>query len=86
VEFPVGFKIVRVDVGTGVIRDFAVNRGKRNGPSSWLRKGGLERPVSVKFTPDGNALYVVDFGVVKMTQQGAQSQMNTGMIWKIIKE
>lgn len=85
VLFPVGFKIVRVDVNTGVIRDFAVNKGKRNGPATWLKKGGLERPVSVKFDPSGNALYVVDFGIVKMTEQGPQPQLNTGMIWKITK-
>jgi glucose/arabinose dehydrogenase len=85
-EFPVGFKIVRVDVTTGVIRDFAVNKGKRNGPASWLNKGGLERPVSVKFNPAGDALYIVDFGLVKMTKEGPQPQMKTGMIWKITKE
>jgi glucose/arabinose dehydrogenase len=85
VEYPVGFKVVRVDVRSGVIKDFAVNKGKRNGPASWLGKGGLERPVSVKFNPAGNALYIVDFGLVKMTPQGPQPQMKTGMIWKITK-
>ena len=86
VLYPVGFKVVRVDVNNGVIKDFAVNKGRRNGPASWLSNDGLERPVSVKFNPSGNALYVVDFGLVKMTQKGAQPQMNTGVIWKIIKE
>jgi glucose/arabinose dehydrogenase len=86
VLFPVGFKIVRVDVATGIIKDFAVNRGKRNGPATWLKKGGLERPVSVKFDPSGNALYVADFGIMKTTQQGPQPQMNTGVIWKITKQ
>jgi glucose/arabinose dehydrogenase len=86
VEFPVGFKVVRVNIVSGVIKDFAVNRGKRNGPSSWLGKAGLERPVSVKFNPAGRALYIVDFGIVKMTAQGPQPQMNTGVIWKITKE
>jgi glucose/arabinose dehydrogenase len=86
VLFPVGFKIVRVNVNTGAIRDFAVNKGKRNGPATWLKKGGLERPVSVKFDPSGNGLYVVDFGIVKMTEQGPQPQTNTGVIWKITKQ
>jgi glucose/arabinose dehydrogenase len=86
VEYPVGFKVVRVDVDNGVIKDFAVNKGKRNGPASWLGKAGLERPVSVKFDPTGKALYIVDFGIVKMTSEGPQPQMNTGMIWKITKE
>jgi glucose/arabinose dehydrogenase len=83
---PVGFKIVRVNVSDGVIRDFAVNRGKLNGPASLLEKGGLERPVSVKFDPAGTALYVVDFGILKMTDKGPQPQMGTGVIWKITKQ
>lgn len=82
---PVGFKVVRVNTETGVIRDFAVNKGKRNGPASWLKSGGLERPVSVKFDPKGQALYVVDFGILKMNKQGALPQQNTGVIWKISK-
>jgi hypothetical protein len=86
VLFPVGFKIVRVNVNTGTVRDFAVNKGKRNGPATWLKRGGLERPVSVKFDPSGNALYVVDFGILKMTAQGPQPQMSTGVIWKITKQ
>jgi glucose/arabinose dehydrogenase len=86
VLYPVGFKVVRVNVVTGVVQDFAVNKGKRNGPASWLKKGGLERPVSVKFDPHGNALYVVDFGIVKMTEKGPQPQEKTGVIWKIEKE
>jgi glucose/arabinose dehydrogenase len=86
VEFPVGFKVVRVTVETGVIRDFAVNKGKRNGSATWLGKGGLERPVSVKFDPSGKALYIVDFGILKMTQKGPESQMKTGMIWKVTKQ
>jgi hypothetical protein len=69
-----------------VIRDFAVNKGHRNGPASWLKKAGLERPVSAKFDPSGSALYVVDFGIMKMTEQGPQPQQNTGVIWKITKQ
>ncbi|HYK44920.1 MAG TPA: PQQ-dependent sugar dehydrogenase [Parafilimonas sp.] len=86
VSYPVGFKIVRVDVKDGVVRDFAVNKGKRNGPASWLEKGGLERPVAVKFDPHGEALYVVDFGILTMTAKGPQPQTNTGVIWKITKQ
>lgn len=82
---PVGFKIVRVNVKTGVIRDFAVNKGKRNGPASWTQSGGLERPLTVKFNPAGDALYVVDFGILKMTEKGPEPQLNTGVIWKISK-
>jgi glucose/arabinose dehydrogenase len=85
VEAPVGFKVVRVNVRDGVIQDFAVNKHKKNGPASWYGGGGLERPVSAKFSPDGKALYIVDFGIMKMTEQGPQPQMNTGVVWKVTK-
>jgi glucose/arabinose dehydrogenase len=83
---PVGFKIVRVDVTTGVIRDFAVNKGKRSGPASWVGSGGLERPVSVKFSPSGTEMYVVDFGVLRMDRDQPKPELNTGAIWRILKE
>ena len=86
VLFPVGFKIVRVNVETGVIRDFAANKGKRNGPASWLEKGGFERPLSVKFDRSGTNLYVVDFGILRTDKEGSHPQVKTGMIWKIVKE
>lgn len=50
-----------------------------------MKWGGVERPVSVKFSNDGNALYVVDFGIVKMTERGPEPQNNTGVVWKITK-
>jgi hypothetical protein len=74
-----------VNIETGIIRDFAVNKGKRNGPASWLKNGGLERPLSVKFDPSGQALYVVDFGILRMND-GSQPQEKTGVIWKITKK
>src|SRR5581483_5184210 len=67
---PVGFKVVRVDVATGVIEDFAVNKGRSNGPASKLGGGGLERPVAARFDPAGRALYVVDFGVMTLGEGG----------------
>jgi glucose/arabinose dehydrogenase len=86
VLYPVGFKIVRANVNTGIVSDFATNKGKRNGPASWLKKGGLERPVSVKFDPAGSALYVVDFGIMKTTKEAVLPQTKTGVIWKITKQ
>ncbi len=85
VLYPVGFKVVRVDVNTGVMRDFAVNKGKRNGPATWLEKGGLERPVAVQFDPSGENLYIVDFGIMRVRQGVTQPIVKTGVIWKISK-
>lgn len=82
---PVGFKVVRVDLKTGVIRDFAVNRGKDNGPASRLKSGGLERPVSVRFDRAGRSLYVVDFGVMLMDEQGAKPKQGTGALFRITR-
>ena len=82
---PVGFKVVRVDVTGGTIDAFAANR-HGNGPASRLKRGGLERPNAVKFSPDGDALYVVDFGVVTMTKNGPVPRTGTGVLWRITRE
>jgi sugar lactone lactonase YvrE len=82
---PVGFSVVRVDPRTGAIEDFARNRGDRAGPASRLERRGLERPVAVRFDPSGEALYVVDFGVVRMTAEGADARPGSGAIWRITR-
>ena len=78
--------MVRVDVETGVVKDFAVNKGKRNGPATWLKSGGLERPISVSFSPDGSQMYVVDFGIMTMRGSEPHPKEKTGVIWKITKQ
>jgi glucose/arabinose dehydrogenase len=83
---PVGFDVIRVDLRTGIYRDFARNRGDEAGPASKLGSKGLERPVAVRFDPSGENLYVVDFGVVRMTEKGAQPEPATGAIWRISRE
>ena len=82
---PVGFKVVRVDVRTGVIEDFAANRGSENGPASRLGTGGLERPVAARFDPSGAALYVVDFGVMTMDPE-PHPRPGTGVLWRITRD
>jgi hypothetical protein len=80
---PAGFKIVRVNISNGVIDEFAINYGDENGPASYLKTGGLERPISVRFNPEGDALYVVDFGILRMSDDGAHPQEGTGVLWRI---
>ncbi|HEX7172897.1 MAG TPA: PQQ-dependent sugar dehydrogenase [Candidatus Limnocylindria bacterium] len=79
---PAGFKVVRVDVTTGEISDFAVNRTQ--GPASKLFHGGFERPSHCAFGPDG-ALYVVDFGEIKIAPEkgGIRMKQGTGALWRI---
>jgi glucose/arabinose dehydrogenase len=83
---PVGFKVLRVNVGTGVMQEFVVNKGKTNGPASRFGGGGLERPVAVRFSPDGRALYVVDFGVLTVGERGPQPREKTGVLWRVTRE
>jgi glucose/arabinose dehydrogenase len=79
---PAGFKVVRVDMQTGQIFDFAVN--KMTGPASKLPHEGFERPSHCQFGPDGS-LYVVDFGIIHIApERGAiRQQMGTGSLWRI---
>ncbi|MGH2381275.1 MAG: hypothetical protein ACRDG7_08650 [Candidatus Limnocylindria bacterium] len=79
---PAGFKIVRVDVATGAIEDFAVNRVQ--GPASKLFHGGFERPSHCVFGP-GDALYVIDYGVINLAPEkgGIRSRQGTGSVWRI---
>jgi len=86
-QAPVGFRIVRVETRGGIVHPFAVNKGPQDAPASMLKKGGLERPIAVRFDPSGKALYVVDFGVVQTTNDGGTYPIgNTGVIWKITRE
>lgn len=79
---PAGFKVVRVDLATGEINDFALNRVQ--GPASKLFHGGFERPSHCAFGPDG-ALYVVDFGEIKIAVEkgGIRMKQGTGALWRI---
>ena len=83
---PVGAKVVRVDVRNGLIEEFAVNKGRQSGPASKIGGHGLERPVAARFNRAGDALYVVDFGVMKQSKKEAQPQQGTGVLWRIIRE
>jgi glucose/arabinose dehydrogenase len=82
---PVGAKVVRVDVATGVVEDFAVNRGPLQGPASRIGGGGLERPVAARFDPEGEALYVVDFGELALEGETVVPRPGTGVLWRIVR-
>lgn len=74
-----GHKVVRVDPAGRQIAEFAVNRAGRDSAASALGKGGLERPVALRFDPAGTALYVVDQGVVR----DGRAVEGTGAVWRI---
>jgi glucose/arabinose dehydrogenase len=79
---PAGFKVARVDVESGEIFDFAVNRIA--GPESKLPHSGLERPSHCQFGPDG-ALYVVDWGEIEIAPEkgGVRMAVGSGALWRI---
>jgi glucose/arabinose dehydrogenase len=84
---PVGFRVVRVDVATGVIHTFAANEDKGSGgPASRLGRAGLERPMDARFDPSGRALYIVDFGVMTVDEQGnIRPYKETGVLWRVTR-
>ena len=78
-----GFRVVRVDLGqTGQVTDFLVNKSGQ--PAYATGGGGLERPIQLEWGPDG-ALYVVDFGRIKITPTGMEAEPKTGAIWKVTR-
>jgi sugar lactone lactonase YvrE len=79
-----GFKVIRLNTKTGKAEDFFTNH--QPGPASYYGTGGLERPVSCKFHPDGKSLYVLDFGTVRVTTGYMLAFAHTGVIWKITKQ
>lgn len=83
---PVGFDVVRVDVNAGTVHGFAASEGAKVGPASRVGGGGFERPVAVRFSPDGSALYVVDFGVMTTSEDGPVPHPKTGVLWRITRD
>jgi glucose/arabinose dehydrogenase len=77
----IGHKISRVDIYTGGVTTFAINRS--GFPASFTLEGGFGWPTDVTFGPDG-AMYVLDFGT---NPRGSLTEFipNTGVIWRISK-
>jgi sporulation protein YlmC with PRC-barrel domain len=78
-EWP-GFRVQKVNLKTGEITDFLVNKSKK--PAWADNSDGLRRPLQVTWGPDG-ALYVADFGVIRFDEEGMTAEPGTGVIWKV---
>jgi glucose/arabinose dehydrogenase len=76
----VGSRVVRVDPATGAVEDFAAN--SRPGRAG-LRQSAFNRPIDVKFSPDGTVLYVLDFGVLETSDLTPNAIAGTGILWRI---
>lgn len=72
-----GFRVVRLNLATGQESDFYVNLKPNRGGT------GPERPVALKFTPDGSALYLVDFGLLQTFPMTMVPKAGTGALWRI---
>ncbi len=79
---PTGYKVVQVTVDDRQVKDFI--RNTREGPASKHdSEVGLERPVDVKFGPDG-AMYVLDFGKMDMKKGRERVRGETGKIYRLV--
>jgi hypothetical protein len=74
---PKGYRIVRANALTGQVHDFFIN----------LKPGeqgnGPERPLAPRFSPNGEELYFVDFGLMKVAAGVIYPYADTGAIWCI---
>jgi hypothetical protein len=46
---------------------------------------GLERPVAARFDPAGDALYIVDFGVMTLGAKPPEPPAGTGLLWGVTR-
>lgn len=71
---PRGYRVVRVNLATGQESDFYVNLTPN-------REGNCpERPVAVKFSPDGSALYILDFGLLQTFPMAMVPKAGSGLL------
>ncbi len=87
---PTGYKVVRVDPATGEVVPFIHNLMPGPASKQDARLQGMERPIDVKFGPDG-AMYIVDYGIANINSaRGAEGQVpyefppETGAVWRVI--
>ncbi|PRY13802.1 glucose/arabinose dehydrogenase [Pontibacter ummariensis] len=78
-----GFKVQRVDLSTGKAYDYIYNES-RVPASATQNAGGLERPIQMEWSPNGD-LYIVDFGIVEFNSNGMSAHPFTGVLWKVSK-
>jgi len=88
---PAGFQVVRIDPKTGETPTFFKAKAQALGPQGfeYVATAGPKRPVDVRFSPDGKALYVVDLGAYATLETAVPLPApfeGTGVVWRIVKE
>jgi glucose/arabinose dehydrogenase len=78
-----GYKVVRVDLLTHEVTDFVYNTRLAPASTLGISGRGLERPIDVKFGPDGD-LYILDYGQMAMKHGQEQVNAGSGTIWRLV--
>lgn len=82
---PSGYKLALVNIDQRKVEDFI--RNTKELPNSRLGKerdhNALERPIDVKFGPDG-AMYILDFGQLIMKNAQPDIRKGTGRIYRLM--
>jgi len=85
-----GYSVIRIDPASKEAVPFLRNRAPGMAGAEYASTVGPRRPVEVKFSPDGNSMYVVDIGVISGGVAAAgpfpQPVPGTGVIWRITKD
>lgn len=76
----VGHRVSKIDMNTGNISVFAVNRS--GVAASLTSDGGLERPIDVVFDQRGS-MFIADFGIRSQDGNHGGYMPGTGVIWKV---
>lgn len=72
--------VIFINPKDGIHSWFVKNKDKEKA----YRKGdGLKRTIDVEFSNDGQSLYILDFGIMELTDLAPNSIPNTGVLWKI---
>jgi glucose/arabinose dehydrogenase len=85
----VGFGVARIDLSTWQVTPFFRAAQSALGPrgQEYVSTAGPRRPIDARFSPDGQSLYVVDFGAVGSidTAIGPKPRPypGTGLLWRI---
>ncbi len=86
-----GFEVVRIDPAAAKAEPFFGAKKGALGPKGmeYVVTAGPRRPVDVRFSTDGNALYVVDVGAVAIlstaTGPAPRPFPGTGVVWRVTR-
>jgi len=79
---PTGYRVVQANVDDRQVRDFI--RNTREWPASRIGEpAALERPVDVKFGPDG-AMYILDLGRMDVKGGRERVKAGTGRVFRLV--